>query len=224
MKTSVMALIIPALACAQMTISTVERTSAEALPDVLRGGLGFEEEAKNPEKIREDFNAIIAALKRNDPDARYCRDGGYNLSPRYSYKNQKQEFIGYGGTLSFTCEFPGIDAYNALSGSVDRALAPEVRKTQGPLAWGVSAQKRETLRRKLKTQLLRKARDEAEAFSAETGLTCRPEKIAFTDGARPMPVMLRTMEASGGTESPIRADEEVTVEASVDYSCVKRVP
>lgn len=224
MKKKGIVLLLPVMLWAQMGITTHERVSTEAVPDVLRGELGFEEENKRVEPIREHFNAIVAALKRADPEARYCRGGGFHLSPRYSYKNQKQEFVGYGGTLSFGCEFPTIEGYNAVRSAVEKAVVPEVRVREGALSWEVSAHQRETVRRGLRLELIRKARGEAEAFSAETGMTCRPEKISYAEGGMPAPVMLRAMAASVPTESPIRADEEVSVEAAVDYSCVKRVP
>ncbi len=224
MKKKGIVLLLPVMLWAQMGITTHERVSTDAAPDVLRGHLGFEEENKHADPIREHFNAIVAAVKRADPEGRNCRGGGYHLSPHYSYKNQKQEFVGYGGTLSFGCEFPTIEAYNAVRSAVEKAVAPNVRKREGALSWEVSAHKRETVRRGLRLELIRKARTEADAFSQESGLTCSPSAIRFTAVQEVQPVMLRAMAASVPTESPIRADEEVAAEAAVDYSCVKRIP
>ena len=224
MRKSVVLFAVPVLAWAQMQITAVERVNTKAVPDVLRGEMVFEEHHRDAETIRGHMNAIVAAVKKGDPEARICRGGGYRLYPRYSYRDQKQEFLGYGGHLSFACDYPDIAAYDALNGLVDKSLVPGVRKTQGALSWSVSEPSRERLARGLRLELLGKAKEEAEALSAATALMCRPEKIAFIDGGRPMPVMLRAMEASGGTESPLRGDEEISVEASVDYACVKRVP
>ncbi len=224
MKKKFAALLLPVMACAQMGITTHERVAAEAFPDVLRGDFGFEEQNKNPDAIKEHFNAIVAAIKRADPDGRYCRGGGYRLFPRYSYKNQKQEFLGYGGSLLFVCEVPQIDHYTALNVEVEKVLAPEVRKTQGALSWEVSASKSEAVRRELRQELIRKALREAEMFSAQTALSCVPAKIHFSPMREFQPMMVRAMESSIPVESPIRADAEVAVEASVDYSCVNRVP
>jgi len=225
MKKSVLVLVLPLLSYAQMTITAAERASAEITPDVLRGYLGFEEQNKNPGVIKEHFNAIVAEVKKFDPRGEICRGGGYHLSPRYSYKDQKQEFLGYGGVLSFSCEYTAIEQVNALGKALDRITAAGVRRAQGALSWGVSAQKSEEAEQELRLAVLKKAQLRAERFSRETGLACGPEKINFSPYSRPVPVSARAMAVqSVPTESPIQADEEVSVEASVDYSCVKRVP
>lgn len=224
MKKSVITLVLPLFAYAQMQITTVERVAVHVAPDVLRGSLGFEEQHKTPGIIKEHLNAIIAALRGFDPNGKICRGGGYRLSPLYSYKERKQEFVGYGGNLSFGCEFSTIEEVNALESVIDKATAASVRKQQGALSWGVSAEKGERSEQELRLALLRKARLQAEGFSKEMGFACDLEKINFSPSNRLMPIMAREMAASVPTESPIRADEEVSVEAVVDYSCVKRTP
>jgi len=223
MQKYIVSLILPVLASAQMTITAVERVATNVKPDVLRGSLNFEEQSKNANTIKEHLNAIVAEVKRADPKGEVCRGGGYNLSPRYNYKDQKQEFIGYSGNLSFGCEFVSIEQYNALSASIDKVTASSVRKSQGELAWGVSASSERETQNRLRIELLRKAGVQALSFANETGMRCEIASVNFggTSQVRPMMMKAMAMADSVSTESPIQSDSESSLEATVDYSCLK---
>lgn len=220
------AFILPVLASAQMTIVAVERVATNMTPDVLRGSLSFEEQNKNANTIKEHLNAIIAEVKRLGPKGEVCRGGGYNLSPRYTYKDQKQEFIGYSGHLSLGCEFVTIEQYNTLSAAMDKVTAPSIRKSQGELVWGVSASCERETQNGLRLELLRKAGVQASLFTKETGMTCEIASVNFggTSQVRPMMMKAAMMADSVATESPIQSDFESSLEATVDYNCSKLVP
>lgn len=217
---------VPVMLNAQMNITTVERVETALKPDVLQGQIGFEEQGKNQTTIKEHLNAIVAEVKRFDPNAKMCRGGGYYLSPQYSYKDQKREFIGYSANLNFSCEFKNIDTYNELSTAIDKVTASGVRKNQGALNWGVSNVREAEVQGAMRLELLRKARNQSEVFSKETGMECLVSSVNFGGTSRPMPIMAKgmAMMASAPTESPIQSDETTVLEATVDYTCSKRVP
>lgn len=226
MKTTlVTALLLPLWANAAMSIIANEQVSQSLKPDVLKGSLHFEEQSKNADMIKTHLNAIVAEVKRFDPKGVFCQGGGYYLSPRYSYKDQKQEFIGYSGSLNFECEFKIIEEYNALIAKIDKASAPSVRKSEGALSWGVSEKTQKGVKQALRIELLRSAKAQADMFSNETGLECIVESVNFGGIAQPRPVMMKAMMAdSVAIESPIQRDEESSLDATVSYSCSKRVP
>ncbi|MFY9142925.1 SIMPL domain-containing protein [Sulfuricurvum sp.] len=219
-------LLVPLLADASMNITANEQVSAMLKPDVLRGNMSFEEQGKNQNSIKAHLNAIVAEVKRIDPAGRYCHGGGYTLSPRYSYKENKQEFIGYSGNLSFGCEFLSIDQYNDVSAAIDKVSAATVRKNQGELVWGVSAKQEDETQSRLRLELLRKGETQAKGFSKETGMECAVASVNF--GGIPNAVPMRAkgvmMMASVPTESPIQSESESQLSATVDYICSKRVP
>jgi hypothetical protein len=216
---------VPLIATAQMSITTVEQVETAQKPDVLQAQMSFEEQGKNQNAIKEHLNAIVAEVKRFDPNAKMCQGGGYYLSPQYSYKDKTREFIGYSANLNFGCEFKSIDTYNELSSAIDKVAAPSVRKSQGALNWGVSSVREAEVQGNLRLELLRKARNQAESFSKETGMECSVSSVNFGGASRPIPIMARgmAMMASAPTESPIQRDETTQVEATVDYNCSKRV-
>lgn len=224
--TLITAVLFPLWANASMNITANEQVSQWVKSDVLQGNLSFEEQHKNSAVIKEHLNAIVAEVKRFDPKAESCQGGGYHLSPRYNYKDQKQEFIGYSGNLNFGCAFKTIEEYNALIARIDKISAPSIRKSEGALSWGVSEKTQKALKQALRVELLRSAKAQSEAFSKETGLECRVETVNFGGEAHPRPMMMKTMmmAESAPTESPIARDEESTLDATVSYSCSKRVP
>lgn len=220
--TFMMALLAPLWAMASMSIMTNEQVSQSLKPDVLQGSLSFEEENKNSNTIKEHLNAVIVAVKGFDPKGEFCQGGGIQLSPRYNYKEQKQEFIGYSGSLNFGCEFKTIEEYNTLIAKIDKVSAPNVRKSEGALSWGVSDKMHKALQHALRLELLRTAKAQSEAFSKELGLECRIESVNYIGAILPRPVMMKAMMAdSVAIESPIQRDEESTLNAIVNYTCSK---
>ena len=227
MKTTlIIALLFPFLANGAMNITTNEQVSQSLKPDVLQGNLSFEEQSRNSNTIKEHLNSIVAEVKRFDPKGEFCQGGGYHLSPRYSYKDQKQEFIGYSGNLNFGCEFKTVEEYNALLSKIDKVIVPSVRKSEGALSWVVSEKTQKMVKQALRVELLRTAKAQSEAFSKETGLECSVETVSFGGVAQPRPVMMKAMMMADSvpTESPIQRDEESVLDATVSYSCSKRVP
>lgn len=224
MKNYFIIFILPVLASAQMTITATERVSTNLKSDVLRGSLNFEEQNQDSNLIKTHLNLIVSEVKRFDPKGDVCHGGGYNLSPHYSYKDQKQEFTGYMGNLSFGCEFKTIDSFNVLNTVIDKITESGVHKSQGMLSWAVSAKVEHEAQNNLRLELLRKASDQASLFSKETMMRCKVASINFEGARQIQPVMMKTMKMAGNaaTESPIQSELETSLEATVNYSCSKK--
>lgn len=221
--------LVPLLLNAQMTITTNEHVSEALTPDVLRAQIGFMEEHKSADVIKEHLNAIVASVKQFDPKGEFCHGGGYFLSPRYSYKDQKQIFNGYGGTLSFECDFKSIDHYNALLEAIHKIKASSVLINQSALTWAVSLKAQNSARLAMRASLLRMANEQALFFSKETKMRCDISAVAFEGSEPPQPVMMKSMlsranaplkEEATPTEAPILRDETLFLDATVNYTCV----
>jgi uncharacterized protein YggE len=221
--------LVPLFAMAQMSITTNEHVNEALTPDILRAQIGFEEEHKSADAIKEHLNAIVASVKQFDPKGEFCRGGGYYLAPRYSYKDQKQIFNGYGGTLSFGCDFKSIEHYNALLSALSKIKAPTVLINQSALTWDVSLKARNSARLAMRTSLLQMATEQALFFSKETKMRCEVSAIVFEGTEPAQPVMMKSMlsranaslkEESTPTEAPILRDETLTLDATVHYTCV----
>lgn len=214
---------LPMIVSAQMSITAHEQVSMELAPDVLRGGLNFEEQHKNAERIKEHLNAIVAEVKRFDPKGEFCYGGGYYLSPRYSYQNQKQEFIGYSGSLHIGCEFRSVEQYNGLLEAIGYVKSSAVKTTEEPLSWGVSEKERLQAQSQMRTQLLQMAQSQAKRFSSELAMECEVASVTIEGSYAPppyQPMMMKAMMSdSVATESPIQRNEKNSLGANVGYTC-----
>lgn len=223
-KVSILALL-PLLAIANMEITIQESVSQILKPDVLRGSFTFEEHSSKIDPIKTHLNTIIAEVKKFDPNGKICRGGGYHLAPMYSYKDQKQEFIGYSANLGFNCEFSSIEQYNSLNASIDKVITPATKRSLGSLSWGVSDTLQERTKQSLRHTMITKTLQQASEFTTSTKMQCRVGSINFGGTHSPVPMrlqkgmMLDMVAASAPTESPIESNEENRLDATVTYTC-----
>lgn len=235
MKKKVMMLIflVPLLASAQMNITTNENATQELIPNILSGNITFGEKSQNSNTIKEHLNGIVADVKHFDPKGEFCRDGGYYITPRYNYKDQKQTLLGYSGTLSLSCGFSSIEQYNTLMLEIDKNKDKNVTLTQGALSWVLSTKIRNETYLVLRSTLLQTAKKQAEFFSKELKMNCEISSVNF-DG-RPfsqeglVSSRMRLSESTGTvknesipTEEPIKQNKELSIDAIVNYTCVNK--
>ncbi len=218
---------LPLLAFAQINITANEQVSSELTPNVLRVQISFEEANKNSNVIKEHLNELVATLKKFDAKGEYCRGGGYYLSPQYSYKDQKQSFIGYSGQLSFDCEFDAVERYNTLLSKIETSKALSVRMNQGALSWETSDKAQSLTRLTLRLELLKIAQEQAKTFSKELDKHCVISSVAF-EGTQPVQAMMSSMRMKAlsaskneslPTEEPLQRNEILTLRATVNYTC-----
>ncbi|MBP9492854.1 MAG: SIMPL domain-containing protein [Sulfurospirillum sp.] len=220
-------LCLPLITCAQMSITTLESASQTVPPDTLRATFHFTEENKNTNVIKEHLNAIITQVKQWDSKSNTCTGGGYHLSPRYTYKEQKQTFIGYSGTLSFSCAFNDIEAYNTLLGKIESVKASAVLSDYGALFWEVSPKVLQNTRLAMRSSLLRIAQEQASYFSNETQKQCHVSAMTFEDAHINRPPLMQSMARSTGAmkvasepiQEPLHVDEVLRLSATVTYTC-----
>lgn len=224
MRTVGWGVLMPVIVCAQMSITATEEVRLGVEPDVLHGSLQFEMDALEASSIQKAFNTLITETKRIDPKAEHCRGGGYRISPRYTYTRQKQEFAGYRGNLAFECEWENASQFDRLNAALDKASASDMRKTQGALEWDSSHAQRETVQDRLRQRMLERVRSAAEAFSQQSAMACEVISVRIDPPFSPMPLRARSMAMmeAAPTESPIQAEEERRLRASVEYRCLSR--
>lgn len=218
----------PVFLCAETTITLSESVSTEVQPDRMHTNLSFEERSKNDQAIRHHFNTVVKAVKRyNKQDGLECRGGSYRISPQYSWKDNRQQFIGYQGNLSFSCEFDDVDTFNALSKELDTTVKAfdEVKRRQGTLNWIVSDRLSVETRGMLERMLIRRLERKGAHLSDAMGRECSLKTINFHTTDRP--VLMRKMMMSEGVaqadsvpvEQPIQNDATLKLSAGAAYEC-----
>ena len=94
------------------------------------------------------------------------------------------------GNLSFGCEFKTINEFNTLSIAIEKVTNSNVRKSQGMLSWEVSAKSEREAQATLRSELIRKASEQAVLFSKETEMKCDVASINFNNTYQAHPVMM----------------------------------
>ena len=217
--------IFPLFLSADMEITTQESVTRVLIPDRLRGELSFEEEHKNSNVIKEHLNALVAEVKRFDSKNELCQGGGYRLYPSYDYKDNKQIFMGYKGSLFFSCELSSVEQYNTLVERLEKVKAPSVITHQGSLAWVVSDGVQNANRLALRSSLLKVANEQALSFSKETHQTCVVKEVVFENTTSSHPILMRAAApmaksfSSVPTQAPLAHHETLVLGATVRYVC-----
>ena len=210
-------------------ITTHESISQKLTPNILEGSFSFSDESKDASVIKEHLNALISQAKKLDNTNEMCSGGGYQILPKYEYKDSKQTFLGYRGMLSLRCNFKSIEDYNTLVAQVEKAKASSVIMAQNMPRWIVSQNSYKEALVALRTTLLKTVQQQAEVFSKELDMKCSFNSVVENqNGAIPfaqeaaMPAMQPKMMAlkSAPMEAPIQSDSEVSLEADVTYVCI----
>jgi predicted secreted protein len=221
-------LLLPGLLLAETAVTLHESASLKVEPDTMRTTLAFDALSQEEAPIAHAFNSVIKSVKRanEQKEALECRGGSYRITPRYSWANKKQTFDGYSGSLSFSCEFSQIDAYNRLSQELDTHLNawPDLKRRQGGVIWAVSQKREQQTQLKLERMLIKRIERKAEHLSKAMGQRCTTRSILF-DGTPSLPMPLRMMKAermemaAAPIETPILDDETLICGATVTYGC-----
>jgi predicted secreted protein len=219
-------LLLPLLASAATKVTLNESVSITVEPDTMRTTLSFEERSRDDQAVRKHFNTLVKTVKQyNDKGGSLeCRGGGYRISPQYSWKNSRQQFLGYRGNVSFTCSFREIGEFNALSADLDNRLTalPGVKRNQGQVQWFVSDERNLQNRERLESMLVRRIERKREHLSEIMQLRCATTAIAFSSRAPAYPVermMVAKAAASVPVETPIQGDTTLTLRGAVEYRC-----
>ena len=218
-------LLLPLLASAETKVTLNESVSVTVEPDTLRTVLSFEERSQEEQTIRHHFNALVKTVKSHNEEGELeCRGGSYRIAPQYSWEKNRQKFLGYRGSVSFSCSFRDIGRFNALSAALDTQLGafPGVKRNQGSVEWFVSDELALQNRERLERMLVRRIERKREHLSEIMRQRCETTAISFSSRAPAYPVermMAAEAAASVPIETPIQGDTTLTLGGAVEYLC-----
>ena len=124
------------------TITTFGVGVATVTPDQAKIQMQLQAENKNSATAKslvdKQFNQLLAALEDVGLSKENLIAGRVRLNPQYSYKNQKQQFIGYRAVRNTTITIENLDS---LSQVIDTSLTAGVMQI-GNISFEVSNKKR----------------------------------------------------------------------------------
>jgi uncharacterized protein len=179
--------------------------------------LGIEVQGKTATDVQaqaaQRSTAVVTLLKSRQVER--LQTTGINLSPQYSYDNNKQRLIGYSATNTVSFRIA-----NSKAGAImDDAVKAGATRIDG-VSFTASEEAIAAARKKALQTATKGAREEADAVLASLNFTAKDIVSIQVDGAAapppPMPMMVRSFsaKAAADAETPVVGGEQ-TVRAGV---------
>lgn len=210
-----------------LQISQSESVSYALIPNEMVTSFGFTKEDKNVNTILKSFEALntqIKAFSKDNADIK-CEGGSNNIYPQYQYSNNKSIFVGYQGSVNFSCRFKEVKTYNAL---MNISFLTNEKISLSPIQWVVADSETEKHKALQKLTLASKAMDVANSYSKHLQKTCKLQNIDFTNHvARPnydyqprmMAMAMDNAAIASQNYEPIKKEMQLQTDAVIRFTC-----
>lgn len=188
-------------------------------PDVATLTAGITAQAQTVKAVQDQINKVInnisEAIKQTGVDLKDIKTSNYSVYPAYDYSASTQRINGYNANASLEIKVRNLDNVSTV---IDQATANGANQISG-LNFEVDD------RTKAEGEARQKAVDEAKKKAGQaariTGF--KLGRIVnysenFPDNVRPIPLMMETAKAVGGTPTQVEpGSSEVTVTVTLSY-------
>lgn len=164
--------------------------------------------------VDKQFNRLLTALKAVDIDKDDLVAANIRISPKYDYRNQRRQFVGYMAVRNVSIRITELDKLNAV---LDKSLDAGVAQV-GDIRYSVSnEQLHQNRARQLAIEDSKStARKLAKAYGAELGEVININYRRTMDtGAPIMPRQLSTF-TEGATDAGVYLQDAITFTDKVD--------
>lgn len=229
MRISTVVLFATSLMANQTTINTNISLDIDLEPNIMQASFTYQNTSKTPEPLLDAFSKIndtvVAFNKKYNNTHTKCKGGQNRISPQYSYKNSVRKFEHYSGSLSYTCRFSDIKAYNTLIGM---SMFGSEKITLNPIQWILSDDITTKAKEKLTDELFIEIKRKASHYSSLLDKSCHISKInlGHQNIPSPRPMLQResvdmVMAKSVSNFQPTKDSQTIKRNASVTYICDK---
>ena len=109
-------------------------------PDLLNTYININVEKKDESKVNIEIEKFNTFLKNNKSIT--LKNGSFTLSPKYKYYENKQEFVGYVGSLRYTAESTDAKKLNSFMDELisikDSTKSEDVKLNISNVSWKIS--------------------------------------------------------------------------------------
>ncbi|MGA1931739.1 SIMPL domain-containing protein [Arcobacter sp. YIC-464] len=205
-------------------ISFNKKFSSVVTPDVLKTFVSVNVEADDENFININIDRFNSFIKDNDTIIK--KNGSYILNPMYRYYKNKQEFMGYVGTLRYEIQSTDAKKINkfiedliALKKRVDTR---KVKVNISNLSWQISEELYERSVDLLRIEVITWANDYSKALSAKLFKTCELKDININNVVRNNFLRNETMAMATKAASdlaPVNSDKTISLNPSIVMEC-----
>lgn len=199
-------------------------------PDLLTTNVNVRVEKKDENQVNneiEKFNNYIKSKNLNNKVK--ISNGSYTLSPKYTYVDNKQKFLGYVGSLRYTAESKNAKDINKFMSELilikEKNKTDDVKLNISNISWKISDEIENKNYDELRFESIIWIEDYAKRLSSKLSKNCEVKKVNINRQnnrnimyAR-SEMVLSSMSKSASDVAPVSGEQNIVINPSFLLEC-----
>ena len=196
-------------------------------PDLLTTNITINIEKKDENKVNSEIEKFNDFLKKTNDVT--LKNGSFTLSPKYKYHDNKQEFLGYIGSLRYSAESKNAKDINTFMDkliSIKEGIKSEdVKLNISNVSWNISDDLQNKSFDALRLESINWVESYAKSLSSQVSKYCEVSKINISESNNGNVVYARAEMAYSGMlkmaadVAPISSEQNITINPNFVLEC-----
>jgi uncharacterized protein YggE len=196
-------------------------------PDLLTTNITINIEKKDENKVNSEIEKFNDFLKKTNEVT--LKNGSFTLSPKYKYHDNKQEFLGYIGSLRYSAESKNAKDLNTFMDkliSIKESIKSEdVKLNISNVSWNISDDLQNKSFDALRLESINWVESYAKSLSSQVSKYCEVSKINISESNNGNVVYARAEMASLGMSkmavdvAPISSEQNININPNFVLEC-----
>ena len=196
-------------------------------PDLLTTNITINIEKKDENKVNSEIEKFNDFLKKTNDVT--LKNGSFTLSPKYKYHDNKQEFLGYIGSLRYSAESKNAKDLNTFMDkliSIKESIKSEdVKLNISNVSWNISDDLQNKSFDALRLESINWVESYAKSLSSQVSKYCEVSKINISEPNNGNVVYARAEMAYSGMlkmaadVAPISSEQNITINPNFVLEC-----
>lgn len=196
-------------------------------PDLLSTNVSISIEKMDEDKVNIEIEKFNNFIKNNKNII--IKNGSYNLSPKYKYSENKQEFIGYMGNLKYSAESKNAKDLNQFMDDIilikEKIKSNDIKLSISNVSWKISDELQNKSFDELRLESINWIESYANILSSKLSKKCEVKKININEFNGGNVVYARNEMAYSSISkmatdvAPISSEQNITVNPNFILEC-----
>lgn len=196
-------------------------------PDLLTTNITINIEKKDENKVNSEIEKFNDFFKKTNDVT--LKNGSFTLSPKYKYHDNKQEFLGYIGSLRYSAESKNAKDLNTFMDkliSIKESIKSEdVKLNISNVSWNISDDLQNKSFDALRLESINWVESYAKSLSSQVSKYCEVSKINISESNNGNVVYARAEMAYSGMlkmaadVAPISSEQNITINPNFVLEC-----
>jgi uncharacterized protein YggE len=196
-------------------------------PDLLTTNITINIEKKDENKVNSEIEKFNDFFKKTNDVT--LKNGSFTLSPKYKYHDNKQEFLGYIGSLRYSAESKNAKDLNTFMDkliSIKEGIKSEdVKLNISNVSWNISDDLQNKSFDALRLESINWVESYAKSLSSQVSKYCEVSKINISESNNGNVVYARAEMAYSGMlkmaadVAPISSEQNITINPNFVLEC-----